>query len=344
MRRPLLVTAPLAGALVIGCGDTAPPSGLSGAPNLIEAPSAARETSQASIRATIEGVNRRLASLGMGIRIGKAEWITRAESGQVGQTVFFNDRGDKRLSFDFVPGDMRRGGRTNILYLVDQSDGAAVGGLSSAQTEAAIDRAVESWNDVACSTIPIEKAPDTGADPDIVDFFAGVGDLGLLNLGPVVAVDVVHAGFLGAAFFDAFTPGCVPGSGDNPCGSEFVFGITLTDGFVDADGNFTDVNHDGRLDAAFREIYYNNSEPDANGVTVPWRIDAYPDVESVALHEFGHGLSQGHFGKAFITQENGKIHFSPFAVMNSAHTRVSQDLVGTDLGGHCAIWGSWATN
>ena len=68
-----------------------------------------------------------------------------------------------------------RGDRTNILYLVDQSDGEAVGGLTNADTEAAIDRAAASWNDVACSDIPIEKAPDTGVDPDSADFFFGGG-------------------------------------------------------------------------------------------------------------------------------------------------------------------------
>ena len=79
---------------------------------------------------------------------------------------------------------------------------------------------------------------------------------------------MVHAGFLSAEFFDALTPGCVPGSPDKPCGSELLFGITFTDGFVDDEGNFTDVNHDGQFDVAFREIYYNSSDPDANGVTV----------------------------------------------------------------------------
>ena len=91
----------------------------------------------------------------------------------------------------------------------------------------------------------------------------------------------------------------------------FILGITFTEMFVDENGNPTDVNNDGKLDVAFREIFYNNADPDANGNTVPWRIDAYPDVESVALHEFGHGLSQAHFGKAFLTNSNDKVHFAP---------------------------------
>lgn len=346
-----LLWLPLTAMLVLGCNDS---------PNEVTGPAAdvpnggsemnldqanldnvaAKVTTQA-VRSVLEAANVRLASHGARVRIGQAEWITRAESGQIGQTVFYSDRSNKQLPLAFVPGDPRRGGRTNILYLVDQSDGAAVGGLSNAQTEAAIDRAVGSWNDVACSNIPIEKVPDSGVDPDAADFFFGVGDLGVLNLGPVVAVDIVHAGFLGADFFDALTPGCVPGPSDHPCGSVFILGVTLTEIFVDADGNPTDLNNDGKFDTAFGEIYYNNSDPDVNGLTIPWRINGDPDVETVALHELGHGLNQAHFGKAFVTDNNGKVHFSPLAVMNAGYSRVQQELLGTDIAGHCSIWANW---
>jgi hypothetical protein len=304
-------------------------------------PTAPAESQAEGARAALDTANTQLAAIGASTRISQIEWLTRSETGQVGQTVFFNNRGNKQLGADFVPGDPRRGGRTSILYLVDQSDGAAVGGLTNADTEAAIDRAAASWNGVACSNIPIEKAPDTGVDPDVADFFFGGGDLGTLNLGPVTAVDIVHGGFAGAALFDAVTPGCVPGSVTNPCGSVFILGITFTEVFVDENGNVTDVDHDGKLDVAFREIFYNNSDPDANGATIPWRINAHPDVESVALHEFGHGLSQAHFGKAFVTSSNGKIHVAPRAVMNAGTDRMNQELLGTDVGGHCSIWGNW---
>jgi hypothetical protein len=295
----------------------------------------------AGVHAALEAANLQLEAMGARTRISQVEWVTRTETGQVGRTVYFFRRGNKQLGAHFVPGDSRRDGRSHIAYLVDQSDGAAVGGLTNDDTEAAIDRAVASWNDVACSTVPIVKTPDTGVDPDLGDFFFGSGDLGTLNLGPTTVVDIVNAGFVGASFFDAITPGCEPGSFTNPCGSVFILGLTLTEVFVDDEGNPTDVNHDEKLDVAFREIYYNNSDPDANGLTVPWRINAFPDVESVALHEFGHGLSQAHFGAAFVTNSNNTIHFAPLAVMNSGASQVSQELLGADVGGHCSIWGHW---
>jgi hypothetical protein len=104
---------------------------------------------------------------------------------------------------------------------------------------------------------------------------------------------------------------------------------------VDAEP-FVDLDGDGKLDATFREIFYND--------TFEWGIDVGTDpfdVETVALHEAGHGLSQGHFGKIFVTDANDKLHFAPFAVMNAAISRQAQELEGTDNGGHCSIWAHW---
>ena len=84
--------------------------------------------------------------------------------------------------------------------------------------------------------------------------------------------------------------------------------------------------HDGEFDTAFSETYYNDA--------FAWGIDVstFPfDVETVALHESGHGLSQDHFGKIFRTEANGLLHFSPFAVMNASISRQAHELTGTDL-------------
>jgi hypothetical protein len=89
-----------------------------------------------------------------------------------------------------------------------------------------------------------------------------------------------------------------------------------------------------------REIYYNNR--------FTWGINTYGtpiDVESIVLHETGHGLSQAHFGTLFITDSNGKYHFSPLAVMNAGYAGVPwHELMGTDIAGHSSIWASWPNN
>ncbi len=64
----------------------------------------------------------------------------------------------------------------------------------------------------------------------------------------------------------------------------------------------------------------------------------------MALHEAGHGLSQAHFGKAFRSGGNGKLHFSPRAVMNATYSGVQTSIDQTDNAGHCSNWASWPNN
>lgn len=276
--------------------------------------------------ATIAEVNAQLEALGANYRLSMVEWVTPDDAEQAGQTIFANNRA-KQLPHHFVPGDPRRGGRTFITYLVDQSDGNATGGLVNAQTEGAIDNAMATWSNADCSTIPIVKVADTGVDPDIRDFLTPpAGAWG--TFGVPFSADIVHAGWLPRGFFDRLAPG----------GGGFILGVTFTFIFVSG-GLPTDIDGNGMADVAFREIYYNNN--------FTWGIDVSTrpyDVETVALHESGHGLSQGHFGMIFRTNSNLLLHFAPFAVMNAAISRQAQQLEGTDNAGHCSIWGSWPNN
>jgi hypothetical protein len=271
-------------------------------------------------------LNNRLASRGLNVRVLHADYVTSAASGQAGQTIFAFDRGNKRLGTDYVPNDERRHPGTNITYLVDQSDGATSTPpvLTSAETEAAIDRAMTTWETTTrCSNFAIDKVADPGVDPDIADGLI-LGDPALI--GTPFFADIVHAGWTPAAFFDVLAPG----------GSQFILAVTFSFIFIDDAGNPTDINHDGQFDTALSETYYNDA--------FAWGIDVstFPfDVETVALHESGHALSQDHFGKIFRTDANGLLHFAPFAVMNAAISRQAHELTGTDLAGHCSLWGSW---
>jgi hypothetical protein len=258
-------------------------------------------------------VNAQLAGRGAKFRAYIAEYITPASTNELGQTVFFNDRA-KQLDAHFVPLDPRRGGIANITYRVDQTEGA-VDGLTVAQTSAAIDRAMTTWNNVNCSTLPITKLPDLpGFDLGIIEALLFGQPTGLIG-----TADIVHAGWLPG--------GLLPAN---------VIGVTFTLIFVDELDQPTDIDNNGKADVAFREILYNDA--------FTWTVDpnnSNIDIETVALHESGHGLSQGHFGKAFLTNANGKLHFAPLAVMNAAYTGVQLQINQTDNGGHCSIWGSW---
>jgi len=161
----------------------------------------------------------------------------------------------------------------------------------------------------------------------VVQFIFSAGGSG----SEFVFADLSHAGWLPGPFFDFLVPG----------GSVFILGVTLTFVFIDASG-FTDIDSNGKFDTAFREIYYNDA--------FSWADDGATniDVETVALHEAGHGLSQAHFGKVFLKgnkgKSNGSLQFAPRAVMNAVYISPQQALLGTDNGGHCSIWGQWPNN
>jgi hypothetical protein len=247
-----------------------------------------------------------------------AEYLTSGESGQVGRTVYFKDVGNKQLTEDFVPG-LALDGTDNVSYYIDETRPSD--DLPVAVSSAAISRAMQTWDDVTCSDLGMFRIP---SHPDTTTGFVSE----LLGFGGSLdyVADVVHAGWLPGAFFDEIAPD----------GSTFILGVTFTIIFTDDDGNPVDTDNNKKLDVAWREIYYNDAFEWADG-------DDY-DVETIALHEAGHGLSQDHFGKAFRTNSNNKLHFAPRAVMNAAYSGIQTEINGSDNGGHCSNWASWPAN
>lgn len=247
-----------------------------------------------------------------------AEYLTSSESGQVGRTVYFNDVGNKQLTQDFVPG-LSLDGTDNVSYYIDETRPSD--DLPVAVSSAAISRAMQTWDDVTCSNLGMFRIPSqSGISTGFVSELLGFG-----GSADYVA-DVVHAGWLPGAFFDLIAPD----------GSSFILGATFTIIFTDDQGNPVDTDNNNKLDVAWRETYYNDAFEWADG-------DDY-DVETIALHESGHGLSQAHFGKAFRTDSNNKLHFAPRAVMNAAYSGIQTEIKGSDNGGHCSNWASWPAN
>lgn len=278
-------------------------------------PTGASAGSAGDIKATMEAVNEQLEAMGEDIRLEIVEYFTARD--EAGQTVYFDDR-TKQLGHHWVPGDPRRGGYSEIYWLSDMIEGTATG-VTLADTQLAVSSAMTTWDSVKCSTIPLIQLPDDGTDWGYVQWLIGMGGI------PGWYADYTHAGWLPGSFFDAI---------GGPGASDYILGATFTFVWVDA-GNYTDIDNNRKLDVAFRETYYNNKFQ--WGINTGWPID----VETVVLHETGHGLSQDHFGKLFETDANGKFHFAPRAVMNAGYTGVQQDLTATDIGGHCSIWARW---
>ena len=265
-------------------------------------------------------INEQLEAMGENVRLAVIEYYTACQ--EAGQTIYFDDR-THQLGHHFVPGDPRRGGYDDISWLSDQTEGTA-NGLTDVQTQSALSEAMATWDGLSCATIPLTELEDDSVDWGYVQFLSGLGGI------PGWYADITHAGWVPGVFFDVVLD---PGS------SDYVIGVTFTFIWLDSlSGEPTDIDNNGKVDVAFREIYYNNKFP--WGIDTDWPID----VETVALHETGHGLSQGHFGKLFKTEANGKLHFAPRAVMNAGYTGVQQKLTGTDKAGHCSIWAAWPNN
>ncbi len=246
------------------------------------------------------------------VAIVMAEFITTAASDELVNTLLFNDRGNKQLSFDFAPGNSLDG-TDDISYYIDGTRPSAE--VPVAQSTAAFERAMQTWEEASCSELNMYQVPATGKTTGFVSLVFGYG-----GSSDYVA-DVVQNGWLPAAFFKR-----VFGNRGNS-----VLGVTFTLVQTDARGNYVDSNNDGKLDVAWREIYYNDRFNWATSI----------DIETVALHEAGHGLSQEHFGKAFRQTNTNEIQYSPRAVMNAIYSGIQTTVEGTDNAGHCSIWGNW---
>jgi hypothetical protein len=246
-----------------------------------------------------------------------AEYLAVGENKTMGNTVFFMDLGNKQLPGDFVPA-LSLDGTTDVTYYVDENRPST--NLNVNATASAIADAMSTWNDIICSDLGMTQVRYDGRTTGLVSAIFGFG--GSLDY----VADVVHNGWMPAGFFDALAPG----------GSNFILGVTFTIVFLDEDGNLIDSDNNGKYDVAWREIYYNDN--------FPWNIGSTYDVETVALHEAGHGLSQAHFGKAFLSGGNSRLHFSPRAVMNAAYSGVQTRITKTDNAGHCSNWSQWPNN
>jgi hypothetical protein len=266
------------------------------------------------ILAKMHDINRQLRGRGVRLAVEAIEFFTIG-AGRPSNRIH-------QQTFRWVPGDPRRVAQGNdITYLVDQSDGETASGLSSEQTEAAIDRSMATWDaDAALKNLDIVKRPDTGEDPDIFDSFFRFG-----KFGNFLLADIVNAGWYPRKYFEAV---------GGPGGGRGILAFSVTFIWTDDAGNPTDINGDNYLDTALNEVYYNDTfgDPRDDRVRNPWRINQpLPaiDVETVSLHENGHSLGLGHFGPP------------PDAVLNPVYAGIRHVPLPPDDAGMSAIWGSW---
>ncbi len=261
---------------------------------------------------------------GQGIMLGEID-ILGAE-GELGRTVLFSNKGNRQLGTDWVPNDPRNIGGTDIPYWVDGTQLGTSSGMTEQATFDAMVESMEIWDAITCSDglgIPLIGA--IGIDVGFVQYLVGYGGL---NGG--IQGTILHAGILPPDFFNII---------GGPGGGNGILGVTFTFVYGNPVDGPTDIDGNGKFDSAISEIYINDNfnyqdEPDDvpnNGIA---------DLETVILHEVGHGLSQGHFGTAFVDPAGG-LHFSPYALMNAGYTLGNRAVEKTDLAGHCSNWETW---
>ena len=166
--------------------------------SLVVPPLAMAQDGDPAVLARMQAINQQLHARGLGIAVEQIEFFTIG-GGRPANRIHAQP-------FRWVADDPRRlADGDKLTYLVDQSDGATASGLSSAQTEAAIDRSLDTWQSNRCfKKVDIVKRADNGEDPDIFDSFFGFGGFG----NPFLA-DITEAGWLPRALDSAAPVGDV---------------------------------------------------------------------------------------------------------------------------------------
>ena len=234
--------------MLVACGDVAEDSAADPT-----GPSLARVVQAPNF---VDQANELLAAQASEYRIAYAELLL-SEAGLKAASpniIIARDLGNKRLPFEFIPNDPRRGGidgdPNTIDTWVDLTQGATANGLSTLETTNAITRAMTTWNDQRCSDLSISVTP-VPVDLGLVQAIAGFG-------GGIAVSDIMHAGWLPAAFFDLLIED----------GSTFILGVTFTLTF-----EVGDLNNDGMPDLGAREIYYNDAFPWADDGTSNYDVE-----------------------------------------------------------------------
>lgn len=254
------------------------------------------------------------------------------------------DVGNQAFQYQWVENDPRRHAEAGLTlyYRIDLSEPPP--GVSVAETEAAIEAAVATFEQVSCGRnldlvrVETDPALNLGYIQNLVDLELGGEE--------TPQADITFAGWLPAEFMTA-------------AGVDGSFGVALpvawkTDGSLawgldlwDPTLSFTDVNRDRKHDLFSTEVYFNedwryvtDDEDKANTLF-------YIDVQTIATHELGHALGMGHFGRStVILDANGEfidLYVNPnsASLMNTSSYYQKRDLSGSDIASFCGLYANW---
>lgn len=258
--------------------------------------------------------------------------------------VLSHDVGNQAAPYLYVEGDPRRHAEdpTTIYYRIDLSEPPP--DISVADTEAAIESAVDTFNAVTCGrNLQLVRLPSAPGE----DLGAAQRALGWGGQGDDFEADITFAGWVPQGFFDdiGFGPAnalAVPVAFDVD-GQSLVWGLDV----FDPSREFSDVDANGKIDLYATEIYFNADSnyvlDDPELANTLFSID----VESIVLHELGHGLGMDHFGRSeVILDEDGNfvdlvVNRNSVPLMNTSNYFQTRELSGSDVASFCGIYANW---
>ena len=322
--------------VLLGVGACADPSATTAplAPRATSAQASTAPATSASLTSEVQeymaGRNRALAATAR-VAVSKVEFLlapnAAAALGDGAGTVLAADH-HHRTGIRWVPRDPRRAGRTNVTYAVFEPLMAADAPTGFVTATGSVDAAAQTWNGVGCSGIRLEKRTlPAGFFPSLL--------LQPLGTALVPLTDVGVVGWLPSAVFTEHFPS----------GAQNILGVTWTYTWADANGDPTDIDHDGYDDEAYVEQWFQNGGAGhitwSNAQTTAFDSEGY-DAQFVVLHELGHALGLAHFGRIVLDQK-GATRATPTAVMNGGAVTSLRAPLGSDVGGICGLYAQWPT-
>jgi hypothetical protein len=281
----------------------------------------------------IANVNSRLQSNGIKARLTAVQLMVNSNYPPGAPTVYVVDR-TRLLPSQFVANDPRRGTFPNLTWTYDLRRGNAytlVNGTeamwTSAQSLLVARDNVNTWTGLSCykayfAETPYPISPSHQNIEYIDDFYLGGESQ---PFSPVA--EITFGGFLPYTLFRQIY---------GPHGDD-ILGVTYQFSFYE-NGQPTDIDHDGKLDGFWSEIYFNDLYYWGDSKATGFDPFSVADLGSVGLHESGHAFGLNHWGRIF--ENRGGLKYASSNIMTQRY-QIDRSVSGEAAGTFCDIYANW---